>query len=141
MAVKGTHAHSFVTSFVGLEDVGKKPITCPDGRVIHFKEESLKVRAELTAKHGQIYSSTNESELAAFIDYAQAYPNGFLALIDTYDVLYSGVRNFIVVAIALHRCGFTPRGVRLDSGDLAYLSKECRAIFREVKNDTGKYTF
>jgi len=42
-----------------------------------------------------------------------------------------------VVAIALRRLGFMPRGVRLDSGDLAYLSKECRTIFQNVEKDYG----
>ena len=53
----------------------------------------LDTRAELTKKYGGVYAGTNDSELAAFIDYAQAYPSGFLALIDTYDVLYSGVTH------------------------------------------------
>jgi len=126
-----------VTSFTSLDDVGEKPILDSSGNSVKLKEVVLGVRKEMTEQYGQVYSGTNDSELAAFIDYAQAYPNGFLALIDTYDVLFSGVRNFIVVAIALRRLGFMPRGVRLDSGDLAYLSKECRRVFQEVEKAIG----
>lgn len=58
-------------------------------------------------------SSSSESELAAFTAYAQAFPDNFTALVDTYDTLQSGVPNFLCVALALddlgHRwviCGF-----------------------------------
>jgi len=61
--------------------------------------------------------------LAAFIAYACDHPNGFLALVDTYNTLYSGVPNFIAVAVAMKRIGLEPRGIRLDSGDLSQLSK------------------
>jgi len=93
MAVKGTHAHSFVTSFTSLDDVGSKPIQDAQGKECNLKQLCLDVRGELTGKYGGIYAGTNDSELAAFIDYAQAYPNGFLALIDTYDVLYRQPTN------------------------------------------------
>jgi len=51
------------------------------------------IRTELGFIH------TNEGELASFIAYAQAFPKGFLALVDTYDTLKSGVPNFICVAL------------------------------------------
>ncbi len=76
------------------------------------------------------YGHTNEGELAAFISYAQAFPDGFLALVDTYNTLQSGVPNFICVALALLKIGYKPTGVRLDSGDLAYFSKETRKLLR-----------
>ena len=60
--------------------------------------------------------------------YALSFPDNFLALIDTYDTCKSGLLHFIVVALALHELGFQAKGVRLDSGDLAYLSKECRRV-------------
>jgi nicotinate phosphoribosyltransferase len=72
---------------------------------------------------------TNRGELAAFISYAIAFPTSFLALIDTYDVLRSGLPNFLAVARALHDCNYQAVGVRLDSGDLAYLSLEVRNGF------------
>jgi nicotinate phosphoribosyltransferase len=74
----------------------------------------------------------NMGELAAFISYAQAFPKGFLALIDTYDTVLSGIENFICVGAALHAFGYQPLGVRLDSGDLNYLSHACRKRMTEA---------
>ena len=82
----------------------------------------MKVRAENSYQ-------TNLSELRAFVSYAYAFPNSFLALIDTYDSLVSGVPNFLCVALVLHRIGYKPVGIRLDSGDLAYISKQARKRF------------
>ena len=73
--------------------------------------------------------TTNESELAAMVSYAQAFPNGLVALVDTYDVMKSGVPNFIIVSLALLRMGCNPVGIRLDSGDLAFFSKWARKTF------------
>jgi nicotinate phosphoribosyltransferase len=81
------------------------------------------------------YGDSNEGELAAFIAYAQAFPGGFLALVDTYDTLHSGLKNFLSVGLALHDLGYRPIGIRLDSGDLAYLSKCARDLFRRVDRD------
>lgn len=50
-------------------------------------------------------NSSSKSELAAFTAYAQAFPDGFLALVDTYDTLASGVPNFLCVALALDDLG------------------------------------
>ena len=52
--------------------------------------------------------STNDSELVAFVSYAIAFPSQFLALADTYDTLSSGVPNFLCVAHAIQKAGFTP---------------------------------
>ena len=77
-------------------------------------------------------SNTNEGELSAFIAYASAFPNGFLALVDTYDTLRSGLVNFIAVSLALYDYGYKSIGIRLDSGDLAFLSKESRKYFELI---------
>jgi nicotinate phosphoribosyltransferase len=62
------------------------------------------------------------SELDAFRAYAEVYPDDTLLLVDTINTLESGVPNAIRVFEELRRKGHTPVGIRLDSGDLAYLS-------------------
>jgi nicotinate phosphoribosyltransferase len=58
-------------------------------------------------KRGELgWDQTNLAELAAFIAYAQAFPDGFLALVDTYDTLQSGVPNYICVAAVLAEMGY-----------------------------------
>lgn len=94
IAVKGTHAHSWVMSF-------------PD-------------------------------ELTAFRKYAEIYPDGCLLLVDTYDTLKSGVPNAIKVFDELKAKGYKPLGIRLDSGDLAYLSKKARVMLDEAGHSDVK---
>jgi len=66
-----------------------------------------------------------ENELDAFEKYAALYPDQAILLIDTYDTLGSGVENAIRIGRKLKKQG-KRLGVRLDSGDLEYLSKQCR---------------
>jgi nicotinate phosphoribosyltransferase len=68
-------------------------------------------------------------ELTAFRAYAAAFPDSTTLLVDTYDTLQSGIPNAIIVARELREKGHELRGVRLDSGDLAYLSRESRRLF------------
>ena len=86
VAVKGTHAHSWIMSF-------------PD-------------------------------ELTAFRTYAKLYPSACILLVDTYDTLKSGVPHAIQVFKEMREAGIplTFYGIRLDSGDLAYLSKEAKKM-------------
>lgn len=73
-----------------------------------------------------------EDEFSAFKNYAEAYPDHTLLLVDTYDVLKSGIPNAIRVAKeVLEPMGKRLKGVRLDSGDLAYLSKKVRKMLDE----------
>ncbi len=88
IAVRGTHAHSWVMSF-------------PD-------------------------------ELSAFRAYAEIFPTSCMLLVDTYDTLRSGVPNAIKVFEELREKGYKPVGIRLDSGDLAYLSKKARDMLDEA---------
>jgi nicotinate phosphoribosyltransferase len=68
-----------------------------------------------------------DSEYEAFAAYAKSYPDATVLLVDTYDVLKSGVPNAIKVAKeVLEPMGKRLKGIRLDSGDLAYLSKAAR---------------
>ena len=72
------------------------------------------------------------SEYEAFRAYADSYPDNCLLLVDTYDTLRSGVPNAIKVFKELKEKGHKPKGIRLDSGDLAYLSKEARRMMDEA---------
>ena len=72
-------------------------------------------------------------EFEAFKRYAEVYPNSAVFLIDTYDVVHSGVPNAIRVAKEiLEPAGNRLKGVRIDSGDLAYLSKRVRKMLDEA---------
>ncbi len=72
------------------------------------------------------------SELEAFRAYARSFPDNCLLLVDTYDTLKSGMPNAIRVFGELRAAGHEPKGIRLDSGDLAYLSKEARRMLDEA---------
>ncbi len=75
-----------------------------------------------------------ESEYLAFKQYAETYPDNTVLLVDTYDVLDSGIPNAIkVFDEILKPLGKRPTGIRLDSGDIAYLSKKAR----EMLDDAG----
>lgn len=70
-----------------------------------------------------------DSEYEAFAAYARQYPDSCTLLIDTYNVLESGLPNAIkVFDDILKPLGKRPKGVRIDSGDITYLSKKCRRI-------------
>ncbi|MEN9360720.1 MAG: Nicotinate phosphoribosyltransferase pncB2 [Verrucomicrobiota bacterium] len=71
-----------------------------------------------------------DSELEAFRAYAAAMPNNCVFLVDTYDTL-QGVRNAVTVGRELRQQGHEMVGIRLDSGDLAWLSIEARKILDE----------
>lgn len=78
--------------------------------------------------HAHSWVMSFPTELDAFMAYADTYPDGCLLLVDTYDTLHSGVPNAIKVFDYLKQNGHKPLGIRLDSGDLAYLSKEARKM-------------
>lgn len=82
-----------------------------------------------THAHSWIESFTNELE--AFRAYARVYPDTCLLLADTYDTLNSGVPNAIQVGHELRKKGHELQGIRLDSGDLSYLSKQARRMLDE----------
>ena len=70
-----------------------------------------------------------DSEYEAFKAYALAYPNDCTLLVDTYNVLKSGVPNAIkVFDEILKPMGVRPKGIRIDSGDITYLTKKTRAM-------------
>lgn len=91
-----------------------------------------------------------KDEYEAFRRYAEVYPDNVVLLVDTYDVLHSGVPNAIRVAKeVLEPMNRRLKGVRLDSGDLAYLSKKVRKMLDDagledckivVSNSLDEYT-
>ncbi|KAD3640912.1 hypothetical protein E3N88_30135 [Mikania micrantha] len=139
--IRGTHSHAFVSSFMGPDEIIEKSLISHDGSqtcedftsVVQTWLSKLKRLGILKG----IFGETNQSELAAFISYALAFPDNFLALVDTYDVMRSGIPNFCAVALALNDLGYKARGIRLDSGDLAYLSCETRKFFQTIENEFG----
>lgn len=82
--------------------------------------------------HAHSWVTSFESELAAFRAYAKSYPDSCLLLVDTYDTLRSGVPNAIKVFEELREQGHRPRGIRLDSGDLSYLSRQARQMLDDA---------
>lgn len=80
--------------------------------------------------HAHSWIMSFEDELAAFRTYAEFYPKNCTLLVDTYDVLKSGIPNAIKVFDERKKQGKLPEtfGVRIDSGDLAYLSKQARKM-------------
>eukprot|EP00980_Cylindrotheca_fusiformis_P003654 scaffold818_cov136-Cylindrotheca_fusiformis.AAC.20 len=130
--IAGTHAHAYVQAFSSLDEVETLEIVNKrTGNKEIFLPHVLKYRNP----------EANDGELAAFIAYACAFPDGCLCLIDTYDTLQSGLPNFISTAMALDDLGYEARGVRLDSGDLCSLSNACAKAFQEVQKSTGRESF
>lgn len=80
--------------------------------------------------HAHSWIMSHDSELEAFRKYAEIYPYDCFLLVDTYDTLRSGIPNAIKVFKEMRDKGiqFNRYGIRLDSGDLAYLSKEARKL-------------
>ncbi len=79
--------------------------------------------------HAHSWVMAFPDELSAFRAYAEVFPDSCVLLVDTYDTLTSGLPNALTVARELRAKGHELRGVRLDSGDLAYLSREARRMF------------
>ena len=88
--------------------------------------------------HAHSWVMSFPTELDAFRAYAKMYPDGCLLLVDTYDTLKSGVPNAITVFKELRAAGHEPTGIRLDSGDLAYLSKRARKMLDEAGFENTK---
>ncbi|KGN61978.1 nicotinate phosphoribosyltransferase 2 isoform X2 [Cucumis sativus] len=139
--LRGTHSHAFVSSFMSPDEIIDKSLRSSDGSrtcedFLSAVQTWLNKIQWLPSLHGT-FGETNQSELAAFTSYALAFPSDFLALVDTYDVIRSGVPNFCAVALALSDLGYRAKGIRLDSGDLAYLSCEARKFFQAIEKEFG----
>lgn len=84
--------------------------------------------------HAHSWIMSFKDEYTAFKEYAKLYPDACTLLVDTYDTLKSGVPNAIRVFREMRDEGICPKsyGIRLDSGDLAYLSKQARKMLDEA---------
>lgn len=78
--------------------------------------------------HAHSWVMSFPDELTAFRAYAEVFPENCLLLVDTYDTLSSGIPNAITVFNELRAKGYEPTGIRLDSGDLAFLSRQARKM-------------
>lgn len=104
---------------------------------------------QVMGTHAHSWIQKFDSEIEAFRAYARTYPDNTILLIDTYDTLKSGVPNAITVFDEMRKAGHEPLGVRIDSGDLEYLSGEVRKMLDEAgypnvkitaSNDLDEYT-
>lgn len=91
-----------------------------------YAAKKYDIPATGTIAHSWVQSF--ESEIEAFRAYANLNKDNTVLLLDTYDTLKSGVPNAIIIAKELALQGYSLKGVRLDSGDLTYLSQEVRKI-------------
>ncbi|XP_004511917.1 nicotinate phosphoribosyltransferase 2-like isoform X1 [Cicer arietinum] len=137
--LRGTHSHAFVSSYMSFDEIADKALRTKDGSstcedFVSLVQKWLN-KIKWSNSFRGIFSETNQSELAAFTSYALAFPDNFLALVDTYDVIRSGIPNFCAVALALSDLGYKAVGIRLDSGDLAYLSCETRKLFCSIEKE------
>ncbi|KAK4472998.1 hypothetical protein MN116_004195 [Schistosoma mekongi] len=153
--VVGTHAHSFVSAFQAtLVEVGdihisdfekfRKETTSQGDHLLDLSYQPMKLNKflkrcwhwSICLSHLLKYQSDqlHPGELNAFANYAIAFPTKFVGLLDTYDVLKSGLPNFCAVALALHEFGHQAIGIRIDSGDVAYLSLKIRDAFQLISS-------
>lgn len=86
----------------------------------------------VSGTHAHSWVMSFPDELTAFRAYAKVFPHACLLLVDTFDTLRSGVPNAITVFRELREQGHEPLGIRLDSGDLAYLSKQARKMLDDA---------
>lgn len=86
----------------------------------------------VSGTHAHSWVMNFPSEFEAFMAYSEIYPDATLLLVDTYDTLRSGIPNAIKCFNELKKKGKRPLGIRLDSGDLAYLTKKARQMLDDA---------
>ena len=101
------------------------------GTACTIVDRDMHIPALGTMAHSWVQMFPSEEE--AFRNYAKTYPDNCTLLVDTYNVLQSGIPNAIkVFNEEVVPRGFRPKGVRIDSGDIAYLSKKARVMLDEA---------
>ena len=101
-----------------------------DGTACTISDKEMGTPAMGTMAHSWVQMF--DSELEAFRCYAKCYPDSCTLLVDTYNVLKSGIPNAITVFRELQKAGHKPAGIRIDSGDITYLSKKARKMLDEA---------
>lgn len=99
-----------------------------------------KFDVNILGTHAHSWVQKFPTEIEAFRAYANAYPDKTMLLIDTYNTLESGLPNAIKVFDELRAKGYEALGVRIDSGDLEYISKEVRKMLDESGYPNVKIT-
>uniref|UniRef100_A0A0C9QU29 Nicotinate phosphoribosyltransferase n=1 Tax=Fopius arisanus TaxID=64838 RepID=A0A0C9QU29_9HYME len=131
--VRGTHAHAYINSFAGIDELKLRTLRHKEtGEEFNLLDLACQYREAIASDLDALVMEASDSELAALVSFAIAFPDGFMALVDTYDVKRSGLLNFCAVALALSDLGYKAVGIRIDSGDLAYLSQLSRETFRKL---------
>ncbi|XP_015126325.1 nicotinate phosphoribosyltransferase isoform X2 [Diachasma alloeum] len=131
--VRGTHAHAYISSFAGIDELKLRTLRHKEsGEEFNLLDLACQYREAIASDLDALVMEASDSELAALVSFAIAFPDGFMALVDTYDVKRSGLLNFCAVALALSDLGYRAVGIRIDSGDLAYLSQLSRETFRKL---------
>ncbi|XP_011298100.1 nicotinate phosphoribosyltransferase [Fopius arisanus] len=213
--VRGTHAHAYINSFAGIDELKLRTLRHKEtGEEFNLLDLACQYREAIASDLDALVMEASDSELAALVSFAIAFPDGFMALVDTYDVksikssierqmrvsssklnsndnktefevgndgynlnnqtiksephkngfnanqrdwsrksltrtpshnsdflkpgelgelcVRSGLLNFCAVALALSDLGYKAVGIRIDSGDLAYLSQLSRETFRKL---------
>lgn len=120
--VKGTLSHSYISCHGDLpSDLSSFAISQNFNLAISSKYYLQQIRLILNLE-----VNTVQSELHAFLTFSMAFPFAFFCLIDTYDVMHSGLPNYLAVACALSDAGYKPLGLRLDSGNIEKLVCDIR---------------
>lgn len=101
-----------------------------DGTSNVYSAQRFGIPAGGTMAHSWIQSF--DDELTSFRTYCEHYPDSSHLLVDTYDTLGSGVPNAIIMGRELRKMGYELKGIRLDSGDLAYFSKKARNMLDQA---------
>ncbi len=144
IATKGARIHSAANGDPAI-DFGLRRAHGPDGALMASRAAYIGgingtsnvaaghcygIPVQGTHAHSWVASFPDEEK--AFRAYANIYPDTCLLLVDTYDTLQSGVPNAIRIGRELREKGHEMMGIRLDSGDLAYLSKQARHMLDEA---------
>ena len=127
---KGTMSHAFIMAFMINNSIEELNV-CED--FLKLLKMDKKMFFEEIKKRRKLFGfeKTSLHELIAFFNFAMSFKNTFVALVDTYDVLRSGVQNFLLVATFLEDIGIEKLGIRLDSGDLMQDSIDSKKIMKE----------